>query len=531
MTASEDTPTEDPAPGPGQGPTRSPGLWRRWRAHARSVSAVRRWSARSAIAVLVAGVLLAGGLSVYAWKVNNDLHRITVDNLAGSSPGGTDNILIAGSTNRCGLKINSPVFGSCAAGVTGVNSDVVMILHLDAKHHSASLLSIPRDLFVPNSRSTGVGKIDAALAEGPSQLVSVIEQDLGIPINHYVEINFDGFQGVVDALGGVKMYFPEPVYDANSGLDIRKTGCVSLNGFQALAVVRARHLQYRSPTTKSSDPHYWPFDPQSDLSRIRRDHEFLRVLADSVASQGLANPVTDQALLSSLVPQVQIDNSLSLSHLVDLVKRFHDVHSADVPQYTLPVTVVNGPSFVYKGWDYGSVELPDQAMDRQVIDQFLGADPATDTMTGDPLPDPGSISLTVRNGTGKGNVATTTGTALDKLGYHPRVLPDAVPTGPLSETVVAYNSTGDQAAAQQVAHSMLGPVVLAQDSTVDPGTISLTVGTNSSVDIPAPADTATTAAGRATTSTTSKLGDPTPATSDLSDWDPRSCTPSGDEGQ
>ena len=503
------------------------GRWQRWRAHARSVSVLRRWSARALIALLVVGSMVAGSLSFYAWKVNNDLQRIAVDNLAGSSPGGTDNILIAGSTNRCGLKINSPVFGSCAAGVTGVNSDVVMIVHLDAKHHSASLLSIPRDLFVPNARSTGVGKIDAALAEGPSQLVNVIEQDLGIPINHYVELNFDGFQGVVNALGGVKMYFPEPVYDANSGLDIRQAGCRSLDGFQALAVVRARHLQYRTPSTKSSNPHYWPFDPESDLSRIRRDHEFLRVLADSVAAQGLANPVTDQALISTLVPQMQVDSGMSLSHIVELVKSFHDVHSADVPQNTLPVTVVNGLSFMYQGSDYGSVELPDQAMDHQIIDQFLGADPGTDTMTGAALPDPTSITVAIRNGNTKTGTAKTTAASLQRLGYHTNVLPDSKPTGPLSETLVAYNSTADRAAAEQVAHSMVGAVVLAQDATLDQGTITLTVGTNSAVNNPA--DTVTTAPGR-TTTTASKLSDPTPATSDLSEFDPRSCTPNGDQG-
>ncbi len=110
-----------------------------------------------------------------------------------------------------------------------------------------SILSIPRDLFVPNARTGGANKIDAALFQGPDQLIAAIEDDFGIPIQHFVELNFDSFINVVQALGGIKMYFPEPVYDAYSGLNIQTTGCLSLNGTQALQVVRARHVQYKGP--------------------------------------------------------------------------------------------------------------------------------------------------------------------------------------------------------------------------------------------------------------------------------------------
>src|ERR1019366_917603 len=111
-----------------------------------------------------------------------------------------------------------------------------MILHLNANKHTVSILSIPRDLFVPNARTTGANKIDAALYEGPSQLVAAIQEDFGIPINHYVELNFDTFAQVVDVLGGINMYFPMEVFDAYSGLNITSTGCIHLNGYRALQV-------------------------------------------------------------------------------------------------------------------------------------------------------------------------------------------------------------------------------------------------------------------------------------------------------
>ena len=77
-----------------------------------------------------------------------------------------------------------------------------MILHLNPATDTVSILSIPRDLFVPNARKEGANKIDAALYEGPSQLVAVIQEDFGIPIQHYVELNFDTFANVVNALNG-----------------------------------------------------------------------------------------------------------------------------------------------------------------------------------------------------------------------------------------------------------------------------------------------------------------------------------------
>ena len=92
------------------------------------------------------------------------------------------------------------------------------------------------------------------------------------------------------------MYFPEPVYDAYSGLNIQTTGCLSLNGTQALQVV-PRHLQYKGPGVTTDDPKYWPQEAESDIARIRRDHEYLRVLA-AVKAKGLSNPITDQQLVS-----------------------------------------------------------------------------------------------------------------------------------------------------------------------------------------------------------------------------------------
>ena len=158
------------------------------------------------------------------------------------------------------------------------------------------------------------------------------------------------------------MSFPISVFDAESGLNVQAATCVHLNGTQALEVVRARHLQYDSGTT-SRYAEDWPQENQSDLARIRRDHEFLRVLGTAVAKQGLGNPLTDLNLINSVKSDLTFDQSWSVSDMASLVLDFHSVGVNSVPQLTLPVAVVTDPdgaggSYMYQGGSYGDVEFP-----------------------------------------------------------------------------------------------------------------------------------------------------------------------------
>jgi LCP family protein required for cell wall assembly len=312
-----------------------------------------------------------------------------------------------------------------------------------------SILSIPRDLFVPNARATGAYKIDAALEEGPSQLVAAVEEDFGIPIQHYVELNFDSFGNVVNTLGGISMYFPEPVYDAYSGLDVTTTGCRFLNGWQALQVVRARHLQYQPPGDTDPDPSDWPQEAQSDLARIQRDHEFLRVLATAVSKRGLGNPIADEGFVAGVVGQLAVDSGFNLFDMVNPVLTYHGVNIQNAPQLTLPVAVDQFGNYIYQGSDYGDIEFPVQPEDQQAVDQFLGVSPTTDTMNGGQLPAPSSITVSVLNGSGVYNQASTTAGALAQLGFKILGTGDTESVGEQSETLVTYAqlTPSDEAAA------------------------------------------------------------------------------------
>ncbi|MHB8220068.1 MAG: LCP family protein [Acidimicrobiales bacterium] len=511
-------------------------------------------------------VLLVAGSVGYGFYLNSKVNRVAVSGLSPAltqgSSSGTENILMVGSTSRCALAKQTPAYGLCTQGVNGVNSDVIMILHLNPAVPSVSILSIPRTTFIPNARNTGTGygayKIDAALYQGKSQLVAAIEEDFGIPIQHLVELNFDTFANVVNALGGITMEFPEPVFDKYSGLDVLVAGCHHLDGTQALQVVRARHLQYKGPGVTSTTPATWPQETQSDLARIRRDHEFLRVLASEVSKRGLANPVTDQALLSSVVSDLTVDNGFSLTTMVNLVLTYHAVNVNNAPQRQLPVLVGTFGTYTYKGFPKGSIVFPTEPQDQQTINATLGIANNVDSMTGGTLPSPGSVTVSVLNGTGQSNQAATTSQALGQLGFKMVGTGTTAPVGQVSETLVTYahRTPTDEAAAQLVARSLSGSVIMDYGPTSDGAQVTVTTGTNFSVDASAPtsgsttttapAATTTTTAAPTTTSTTpttgsasttsstsstttTKFAAPSPSVQPLKPYDPRAC-PAGVKG-
>jgi len=462
---------------------------------------------------LVIVIGLAGAEIAYVAFRFHQIHRVTLHHLvkvrtSGSGPHvGEQTFLLIGSTSRCVLNgKQTNAFGSCAAGITGVNSDVIVLLRADPKTHSISILSILRDLVLYNVRpGNQFFKIDAALADGPDQLVAVIEQDFGIPINHFVELNFDSFQNIVNAIGGLKMYFPDPVHDNYSSLHVATAGCHLLNGFEALAVVRARHLWYRQGGQ-------WLYDGNGDLSRIIRVHEFLRVLAAAVEKRGLTNPLTDNALLGAVAPNLEIDSSLALTDMVDLLRVFHSTNPGTVPQETLP-NIENFADYIFDGYDVGSVVLPTYPEDQQAIDRFRGlSSPPASKIS------PSSVTVSVVDGTGTGDAASTA-RSFSALGFKVVGTGAQAPIGPISETVVYY-SPGHLADAERVVQSLSGIVSMSEGSTDGGAEVMVLTGSNFSVRTARRTASSTTTTTSAASST---LGPPSPAIQALPPYDPRAC--------
>ena len=463
MTSMEPTPPLSPEAVPvRRGPRHAARRTRRFRLWPR-----KRW-ARAVVSLSLVIVLIAGSYVGWVWYQANRIHHIKVGGLASSaqSAKGTENILMVGSTDRCALKVQNAAYGLCSQGVTGINSDVIMILHLDWNTGRVSILSIPRDTFIPNARSTGANKIDAALVEGPTQLVKAIEEDFAIPIQHFVELNFETFAAVVDVLGGISMYFPAPLFDAYSGLVQLSNGkCVHLNGAQALQVVRARHLQYWTPGKNINQPSTWTQENLSDLARIRRDQEFLRVMSTAMSKKGLGNPITDARLIAAIAPHLTTDQGFSAQDMVNIISKFKGANPDNAPQFTLPVMTSTSYSYIYKGGNYGNVAFPINSPDLSTISAFLGVPGFWDTFSNRLITTPSHVTTAVLNGSGTPGQAQATATALSALGIHISSTGDTTPVGNPALTVIAYNSMDPKVigAAQTVWHVLSGQTILAYE--------------------------------------------------------------------
>jgi LCP family protein required for cell wall assembly len=452
----------------------------------RRVQKARKWKKRLMVFLIILVsllVILSATVFGYYEYRNSQRHPINVGGLSQEISGQPINILLVGNNSRCILnnqQTNS--FGTCGE-VGGARSDVTMLLHLDPANKTVSILSIPRDSFVhiPNFANPAIGrgpdaKIDGALNNGPTSLVTAIEQDYGIPIQHYISLNFDTFQNVVNILGGINMYFPTPVYDLNSGLNIKTAGCQHLNGTQALAVVRSRELHYLGQNGT------WQFDGNGDISRIVRVHEFLRVLAAAIKPK-VTNPFTANALVGAILPQLQVDNGLSLLEMAQLGWDFHNVNPNSVPSLTLPTTPIN--SYEYQGANYGDVVFPVQPADQQVIQQFLGSN----SLPGQNV-DPSSFSLEVENGTGAYNLAQKTAGELSQLGFNVVSTANAPNPQSILETTVYYSSSKYRPDAEKVLDSIAGTAIMAEDEKMTPNAnVTIVVGNQIEVNKPAPSST------------------------------------------
>ena len=89
-----------------------------------------------------------------------------------------------------------------------------------------------------------------------------------LKINHYIEVDFKGFRDIVDAIGKIHLWFPTPAHDPYSGLNVNRSGCVSVDGTTALAYARSRHY-YIPENPKHPAPWQWNYTPRFPRTRIR----------------------------------------------------------------------------------------------------------------------------------------------------------------------------------------------------------------------------------------------------------------------
>ncbi len=285
------------------------------------------------ILVVIAVIGVAAGVG-YLWYRYNQIGREDLT-LSGAGAYDPKNYLIVGSDNREVLDEDGSDAGAYFHdGVEhgGQRSDTIIILRVDPVKETIDMVSFPRDLWVPIAGTDYSEKINAAYNGGAQRLVDTIKQNFGIDIHHYVEIDMSSFQGIVDAVDGVPMYFDTPMRDAHTGLQIDSTGCLTLDGGQAIAFVRSRYLEYKD--SKGN----WLHDGTGDLGRINRQQVFMRKIIDrSVGRVADFDILAANEILSSTAEHLKVDTSMDIEQMIQLGKRFADFRGDSMITHTLPV--------------------------------------------------------------------------------------------------------------------------------------------------------------------------------------------------
>jgi LCP family protein required for cell wall assembly len=293
--------------------------------------------------VATAGVVVGNLMGRYAFERTDTVHIEALDEQERGKPA---NFLLIGSDSRdpADLPDQPGQFGT-EEDTGPQHSDTMMILHVEPDEKSGLLVSFPRDLLV-DIPGHGRNQLNAAYSLGSAPLlIDTIKENFDIPIHHYLEVNFLGFERIVDAIGGVKIYFPTPVHDPYAQLHVDEAGCHELNGREALAYARSRH--YFVPRNLD-EPAPWQWDEDSeevgpgwtatgsDIDRIPRQQYFLRTLGQAAVDKTGSNPLRATGLLDAVVSNLKRDDVLTQGQLEALVRTFRGLDPRTVQMTTIP---------------------------------------------------------------------------------------------------------------------------------------------------------------------------------------------------
>ncbi|WP_428950097.1 LCP family protein [Streptomyces sp. cg35] len=300
------------------------------RARRRPRKKALRYTAWGALGLVLAG---SGGVA-YAWQhLNGNIQGTNVNAVLGhdrpsEQRNGSMNILLLGSDSRAGTH------GQYGQGVLGARADTAMVLHVDKTHKKASVVSIPRDTMVqrPACAQTHGGSAPGARQAmfnssyqvgGPACTVKTVEKMSGVRMDHYLEVDFKGFQKLIDELGGVDITTHRAINDQNSGLSLT-AGKHTLKGKQALELVRTRH----------------GVGDGSDLGRIQLQQAFIKALIHRAETvDPLGSPAKAYGLADTATKTISADSGLaSTDKLLGLAKELKGISPDRTHMVTLPVT-------------------------------------------------------------------------------------------------------------------------------------------------------------------------------------------------
>jgi len=274
----------------------------------------RRWLRPRRLLAILAGLvvlIVLAGVATY-FTVSSKLTKVDVLVPTSLTSAGT-NWLITGSDSRAGLTRQEENSLAVGHDISGARSDTIMLLHVPANGTRPTLVSLPRDSYVPIP-GHGYNKLNAAYADGgPKLLVQTVQNVTGLPINHYMGIGFGGLVTVVNDVGGVQMCLKAPMKDPKAGLNL-KAGCQVLSGDQALGFVRTRAFA------------------KGDLQREQDQRILIKgILAKMTSAGTLANPFAVIPAANGAASAITVDQGTGLSSLVSVAFALRDPVTTTVP--------------------------------------------------------------------------------------------------------------------------------------------------------------------------------------------------------
>ena len=319
------------------------------------------------------------------------INEEVVDELSATPDSATDpsTFLLIGSDSRENIPDDFEDFFGVAPGR---RADVIMLLQVLPEESRAQVLSIPRDLKVEID-GYGTQKINAAYAFGGGPLlVSTVKAATGLPIHHYVEVDFAGFAAIVDEVGGVSISFPFPARDGKSGLSVG-AGLRHLDGEEALAYARSRTYQEKQDGE-------WVSVDATDVGRMGRQQELIFAILSSIKRPATIAQADD--LIVAVGEHLEVDAALVERGFLDLAWAMRDIRPGSIDTYTYPTVTEIIDELFY--------EVPDEPRAGEVLASFGAGETPSDIAASD-------IRLKILNGNGTLGIAGTFADQLETEGF------------------------------------------------------------------------------------------------------------------